>query len=253
MTPGVAYDSFGRELILECAADVEIPNGPVAKGKKRFLIVRYKKPGSRQMTDPLAAVCCVAGGPTSAGNVEFVWLDAPQFTTGGGVPLGHLTYLDRAVPKFVAFVATQKVRPLARPRIGTGSTIPGNTSWQPWTFDMPLLRGIVFSAELGVQTTVDTSAAGFTEIPQYFAWIEGSIWNAQTMQLVPAILPSIDNEALDSFTFRLILMPQPVAPQLLELAPRRLLLQKQLILCHWFDRTDARECRRDDRWIRLIK
>src|SRR5579863_2471397 len=34
---------------------------------------------------------------------------------------------------------------------------------------------------------------------------------------------------------------------------RRLLLQVQLILCLRFDRTDARECRLDDRWVMLIK
>src|SRR5271170_7322292 len=33
----------------------------------------------------------------------------------------------------------------------------------------------------------------------------------------------------------------------------RLLLQVQLILCLWFDRTDARKCRRDDRRVMLIQ
>jgi hypothetical protein len=43
-------------------------------------------------------------------------------------------------------------------------------------------------------------------MPQYFAWLEGPIFNSQTLQFVPALLPSIANESLDSFTFRLILM-----------------------------------------------
>jgi hypothetical protein len=31
------------------------------------------------------------------------------------------------------------------------------------------------------------------------------------------------------------------------------LLQVHLIFCLWFDRADARECRRDDRWVMLIQ
>jgi len=69
------------------------------------------------------------------------------------------------------------------------------------------LRGRFELFEIGVQTTIDTSAAGFTEIPQYFAWLEGSIWNGQSMQLVPALLPSVTDESINSLTFRLILLP----------------------------------------------
>jgi hypothetical protein len=65
--------------------------------------------------------------------------------------------------------------------------------------------------EIGVQTTIDTSAAGFTEIPEYFAWLEDSIWNARSMQLIPALLPSLDDVCINSFTFRLnLFQPPPV-------------------------------------------
>jgi hypothetical protein len=95
---------------------------------------------------------------------------------------------------------------LTRPHLATGSTVPGNTSWQPWDFTVPTNVAASFPIEIGVQTTIDTSAAGFTQIPQYFAWLQGSVWNPATLQLAPALLPSIANESLDSFTFRLILM-----------------------------------------------
>jgi hypothetical protein len=54
-----------------------------------------------------------------------------------------------------------------------------------------------------VQTWIDTSAAGFTRVPCYFAWLQGPLWDPQTQQLVPAILPSITDEATTGFTFRL--------------------------------------------------
>ena len=70
---------------------------------------------------------------------------------------------------------------------------------------------------LGVQTWIDTSAAGFSRVPCYFAWLEGSLWNAQTLQLVPAIFPSITDESVTGFTFRLWLeaaFPQSTGPNI---------------------------------------
>ena len=144
---------------------------------------------------------------SSAGTIEFVWTAAPNPSIRKGVPLGTVIYKGREAVEFKTFVAAPAHRPLARPRLGSGSTVPGNTVWQPWVYTLPLLRGRFELFEIGVQTTIDTSAAGFTEIPQYFAWLEGSIWNGQSMQLVPALLPSVTDESINSLTFRLILLP----------------------------------------------
>jgi hypothetical protein len=209
VTPGVAYDCFGRELVLECLATVEFSSAPLAPGDVRTLLVRYKKPASRKQTDPVAAVCCFCDGRSSSGNIEFVWSDSPRSSPEEGVPLGVMRTSGAAQGRFSPFLAAPRRRPLARPQLATGSTVPGNTSWQPWDFALPqdpFRRVGLAPIEIGVQTTIDTTAAGFTDLPQYFAWIEGSIWNPQTSQLVPALLPSIANESLTSFTFRLILM-----------------------------------------------
>ena len=64
-------------------------------------------------------------------------------------------------------------------------------------------------AAIGVQTRIDTSAVGFTGVPCYFASLQGSVWNPQLQQLVPAIFPSIADESITGFTFRLWLqIPQ---------------------------------------------
>lgn len=219
VTPGIAYDCYGRELFLECAATIEYSSKPIPKGNFRTLLVRYKKPGPRRETHAVAAVCCFCDGKSATGDIEFVWLDRlatrqpvpPQC----GVPLGEIRALGIDGGRFTPLIAAPRQRPFSRPRIATGSTIPGNTVWQPWDYSpfgeffesevRAFQRQII---EIGVQTTVDTSAAGFTDQgrTQYFAWLEGPFFNPQTLQLVPALLPSLANEALDSFTFRLILM-----------------------------------------------
>ena len=133
-----------------------------------------------------------------------------------------LRNVGAARTRFSPLITPPRRRPLARPLLATGSTVPGNTSWQPWDFTLPadpFHRQVIPPLEIGVQTTIDTSAAGFTEIPQYFAWLEGPIWNSRTLQLVPALLPSLANEALGSFTFRLVLMqiqPEIVPEELVD-------------------------------------
>jgi len=213
VTPGIAYDCFGRELVLECLATISIPQKPQPQGDMRTLLVRYKKPASRKQTDPVAAVCRFCDGRISGGNIEFVWLDGPRSSPDEGVPLGAIIFSGRFIPLLTA----PRRRPLSRAHLATGSTVPGGTSWQHWEFTFAsqafAVEAFVPRAaqafEIGVQTTIDTSSAGFTEVPQYFAWLEGSIWDPQTTQLVPAVLPSLANEALDSFTFRLALYPFP--------------------------------------------
>jgi hypothetical protein len=232
VSPGLAYDCFGRELFLECVAIIQYLSKPLAAGNVRTLLIRYKMPVSRRESDAVAAVCCFSNGRSSSGDIEFVWVDAPRTSPQEGVPVGMLRSADPAEGRFTRLITPPRRRPFSRPRLGTGSTIPGNTSWQPWDFAGPQ---DVFSErlrlppiEIGVQTTIDTSAAGFTDMPQYFAWLEGPIFNSQTLQLVPALLPSIANESLDSFTFRLILMqsqPEIIFEAAHTIAPRLQLIQ----------------------------
>src|SRR5579884_67703 len=102
--PGVAYDCFGRELLLECLANVglppasqTIPNAP------QTLLVRYHEPQSRSVTDPIKAICCFADGGLSAGTVEFVWSDSQRIAPQDGVPIGRLLYVSASSARFVGF------------------------------------------------------------------------------------------------------------------------------------------------------
>lgn len=208
--PGVAYDCFGRELVLDCHATVPLAATHIQKNGRLTLLVRYRDLPSRDVTDARSASCCLAEERVPSAAVEFVWCEDDGTAPPEGVVLGRLMYSEGIPKRFAALEKRPISRPLARPTLGTGSTVPGNTSWQPWEYRSIGSEGNSFTFEIGVQTTIDTSAAGFTEIPQYFAWLQGSIWNQQSMQLVPALLPSLAGESITGFTFRLILPREEV-------------------------------------------
>jgi hypothetical protein len=84
-------------------------------------------------------------------------------------------------------------RPLARPQLASGQTVPGNTPWELWD------EGDV---SVGVQTTIDTSTAGFTTKPNYFA---EAITDQSNSDFVPAWFTSIADPQADSFILRLFM------------------------------------------------
>lgn len=215
--PGVAYDCFGRELVLDCVARVSVPTNFASSEGTLTLLIRYQEMSCRQELNAYSSVCSMKSGAQSSGTIEFVWADGTRIPVREGVVLGTLTYYKFKILRFVKFKMAPTGLPLARPNLATGSTVPGNTSWKPWDFQSQDANVKTIYTELGVQTTIDTSAAGFTDIPQYFAWIQGSIWNSQFSQLVPALLPSLANESANSFTFRLLLYVPQTGP-VLELA-----------------------------------
>lgn len=108
------------------------------------------------------------------------------------------------------------VRPFARPRIGRGATIPGSTAWEPWLehFGGQTLH-------LGIQVDVDTSAAGFTATPCYFAQFTGATWDPRLPLTLVIPFDHLARQQRDRFTFRLLMpwlyvrqaikMPQLVA------------------------------------------
>src|SRR5277367_2959647 len=51
LAPGVAFDCYGRELILECVAAIPYSAQPLATDEVRTLLVRYKTPAPRNETD----------------------------------------------------------------------------------------------------------------------------------------------------------------------------------------------------------
>jgi len=209
--PGLAYDVYGRELILVATRRVPVPaKFPVpasAKGGQTFnLLVKYKDPGCSCEPPSSTGGCWPQSAGNSGSEVEFCWQLSKTAIPTDGVVLGQLQVLGGKT-RYLANFTPVRTRAYARPLLASGATIPGSTPWQPWTID-----GSFAATGFGisVQTAVDTSSAGFTSAPCYFAWLEGPVWSASTHQFFPAFFPSLANESTTGFTFRLFI---PMARQ----------------------------------------
>lgn len=193
--PGVAYDRAGRELLVFSPRLVPLP----AQQQPMTLVARYRE-----------------GGPAGRRSAEadLVWQPSGQAgggpcRPGEGVPLAHLAYADGAP---VLTAVSRRSRPLARPRTGNGSTPTDSTPWQLWEY--PGAHGQAFV--VGLQITVDTSAAGFTEVPCYFAWLQ---WPRVADSRLPYPLylalgfQYVEEPAIDRFLFRALLPLREAATQ----------------------------------------
>lgn len=117
--------------------------------------------------------------------------------------IDKLVAADQRTPVLNAHFVRHRARALTRPRIGTGSTVAGDTAWDLWTEIIRDPDGQKVPADLGVQVTVDTSGAGFTEIPCYFAWLQGTLWDQVHLNFFPVPITHIDRESIHRFRFRL--------------------------------------------------
>jgi len=135
---GLAYDCFGRELLL--TADIEVATPANTTTEEMTLLIFVVEDG--------------CGG--AARQVDFVWQPTREVKVRHGVPLacwrgGSVT------PRHY------RAHPLARPHIASGRTLP-----EDWLVVEAPVRDV-----LSLQVTVDFTAAGFTGIPGCFVWLHG--------------------------------------------------------------------------------
>jgi hypothetical protein len=176
---GLAYDCFGRELILQ---------------SERFA------PTLPAGTDPLTLVLCYS----TATAAQLFWKPTSQVRIGDGVPLASVIFATSGPALDAAFRAPL-ARAIARPRIATGDTVSGNTPWEAWIDNVIGAGGSVTPVTVGVQTHVDSSAAGFTSTPNYFATLQWPSLTPGNESFAAAYFPSIADETSAGFTFRLLM------------------------------------------------
>jgi hypothetical protein len=234
---GLAYDCFGRELLLQRRKTILFPPGV----DETLLLIRHKD--DRRIPRPidLSGVCSPESERLIDGEVEFVWKPAKSVTVRDGVPIaralpdsgsGSTLELD---PDFTAPLS----RPLARPRVAHGATIPGATPWEIWQL-APRARFTGGVASL--QVRIDTSSAGFTSTddlsaPAYFASLQGPLTRLDGSKKVESggvYLSHIDEISVDGFTFRFLIAVLNSQGGELKLAPdARAFLQQHEIYVSW--------------------
>ena len=273
VTCGVAYDCFGRELILQDTRAISLPADVPERSPKITLVTSYKE--SRRCGNECNPVCaCRTDEP------QLLWKITRGLEVSDGVPLSEVSYepsaplaefpSDFEIPPTLAtkvrydserklllaigglkpeehaklialkpapplkdaldllLAATDRspvlnekflqhqARALARPRIGRGATVPGNTSWEEWSEVLANADNVrqpppgvqrtedgKLAMSMGIQVIIDTSNAGFTQVPCYFAWLQGSLWNKTNIEFFPVPLTHIDQETTKQFRFRI--------------------------------------------------
>lgn len=212
---GLAYDTFGRELILEQPLIIPLP---ASLSKSQTVVNLWMRLRSDPPSKGIVRACCSHSRSRHAGALEFAWIAANMgsgIESSYGIALCEVKYGSHVVGGVLIKDISVRARPEALPLLQTGTTVPGGTPWEPWIegFTNDQFNNSVPNV-FGVQTWVDTSAAGFTRVPCYFASLQGSLYDPASLprRLVPAIFPSITQESTTGFMFRLwlqvILPPQ---------------------------------------------
>jgi len=198
--PGLAYDAYGRELALSAETPVPPPRDAGLETDQAWaLLLRYRE-----------SAACGCGGGCGCGGAgvprsELVWRRARSVGLKDGVVLtrgwwisGTAGWLFRPDPDFYSL----RARPFSRPHLGHGETPQGGTAWRPWSITLP-------STASGIEVSIDTSAAGFSHTPCYFAWLQGGLWQVPHRRVPAVPLERITAASRDRFTFSLW-VPEPV-------------------------------------------
>jgi len=200
--PGLAYDSYGRELILSAPCTIAVPTSTTSPtGHTYNLILRLTEPPCSCQPAPSTAAC-LPGKFSGSGNVTLFWQDVKSRPSDDCVVIGVL--LEKGAVRALSTYSPNRVRPNSRPLLASGTTIPGATPWGPWSLLSDTSDADPDSYAIGIQVNVNTSSAGFTSVPCYFAWLHGPLWNSVTHDFFPAYFPSTANESATGFTFRLL-------------------------------------------------
>lgn len=200
--PGVAYDCFGHAIILLAAQVVSVPLAPADGSGSMTLLLSYKETSQFPKPGETSGVCVKCSTSAAPESPEFTWKRSEQVTPADGVPAARVIF-DRGVASLDSFFVASAARPIAKPYVANGETIPGGTVWTAWK-----VGGVGNEITIGLQTVVDTSEAGFTRPPCYFAWLQGADANLAGLRQASAIFTSIADPAPDEFTFRILVSVQ---------------------------------------------
>jgi len=181
VAPGIGFDARGHDVLLRAEATIPPPQDA---GHTLVLVLRR---------------CEDRRAP------QLGWIRLERMERCDGVPLARL------IPGMGGGLEPWpgRARAIARPRTAFGSTLPGSTAWLPW---LALER---IGAGFGLETRIDTRAAGFTGRPCYFAWL---LW-PEIGEADPRIafwslgLQHLADETIDGFTVRVVVLAGRIAQE----------------------------------------
>jgi hypothetical protein len=194
---GLAYDCFGRPLI-RCD-ETRVPLSELIE--PMYLVIRHKKDCGCCQSEHPPGSCFPPHHSLVAEDTELLWLPTKNFSFRDGVPLARTRVVSGVIDLDALFVAPA-ARALARPRISSGTTIPGATTWEV----SELVISLPFTE---VRVKVDTSSAGFTTVPEYFASLQGPLTILDPTGAVRVLclhFDHIERTRIDGFVFSFLIV-----------------------------------------------
>ncbi|AWB22782.1 hypothetical protein DA075_19260 [Methylobacterium currus] len=199
---GLAYDAYGRELILAAPATIAAPDD---LAEAEIVELALTAPEARDAGGrPETPWPCEAGAP--APSAGLVWMRGRAGRRIDPV-LARLTRSGETVRLDEDFRPFRS-RGMRRPRIARGETSQLSTNWERWTVAITDADGVLRLVVAGVQTRIDTRAAGFSGDPEAGAapvYLASANWPAEAQKSPLAVFGHVADATADGFTYRLLL------------------------------------------------
>lgn len=174
--PGYALDCQGRELILSQPQTIAVPAVAGASNGEAvtyYVTASYAEDADLPISETRSGVCQGSGAVRRPEQPRLRW-QSPNDTTSEGsyrsgldIILGTVQVKNCQLAVPVSETERRNARPAHQPYIAAGQTEAGATQWIFWPNSNQ-------DTAVGVQTTVDTSLAGFGATPNYIAHMIGN-------------------------------------------------------------------------------
>ena len=198
IAPGYGVDCDGHDLLL---SDEEVLALPAVSGPATwYLTASWISDQDLPVTENRQGVCTGPGAVRRAERLRLRWqrpMDlnpTSRYRRGLDLILATVQIEGCALAAAASPGDRRYALPETRPFIAAGSTPEGGT---PWYF---------MAGNAGVETVVDTSAAGFGRTPVYFAHLVGTRAQINLNRILDGF-GSVESATPSGFTFR-VLMPR---------------------------------------------
>jgi hypothetical protein len=184
--PGYAIDSAARDLVLAESLDVPVPNTQVRVNL--ILVIGYQEDRSYRTRPDIGAVCGSGGLDPRNERPVFAWRRLETLDLGPDIPLATVVAEKGALVAAADLSVRRNATRMVRPHIGFG-TIEARPKSGTGLFP---------------EVQVDTSDAGFTRTPQYFARLNPA--STKTSELLIAYVDTlsfIDRTSAGSFFYNI--------------------------------------------------
>ena len=202
--PGYALDIDARERLLASSVSVPVPG---VRGPAPFVLAAtFVDDAAFAARRDLGGVCLDHPLDPRRERPALVWLTPEQFEPGPVVPLASVVVQNGAISGGVQTRVRRHARRFVRPHFATGVTDPDAPGWTRLWYQ---------AGRYALETVVDTSDAGFTTEPVYFASIVPTASATHTAAETEAAIAQADGHVARadraSFVYR-VAVPEPFIP-----------------------------------------